>query len=120
MKLYIASFYWTIQTIVTVGYGDINPFTYAEQFILFYFITGRDIFSIYAIICMFCGVFVYSLTVGSVSATLSRSDKKNKEFNDKMEVLLSIQNQYKMGSKLFFKIKNQLKYGKASNLHHII
>lgn len=69
---------------------------------------------------MFCGVFVYSLTVGSVSATLSRSDKKNKEFNEKMEVLLSIQNQYKIGSKLFFKIKNQLKYGKASNFINFI
>ena len=61
---------------------------------------------------MFFGVFVYSLTVGSVSATLTRMDKKNKEFNEKMEILISIQKDYKIGNRLFFKIKNQLKYGK--------
>jgi len=61
---------------------------------------------------MFFGVFVYSMSVGLVTSTLTRSDKKNKEFNEKMEILLSIQQDYKIGSKLFFKIKNQLKYGK--------
>lgn len=62
---------------------------------------------------MFCGVFIYSITVGSVSATLSRMDKKSAIFNGKMEILNSIQKDYKIGNKLFFKIKNQLKYGKA-------
>lgn len=62
---------------------------------------------------MFFGVFVYSLTVGSVSATLSRSNKKNQEFNEKMDILVSLQSKHQIGSKLFFKIKNQLKYGKA-------
>ena len=56
------------------------------------------IFSIFAIVWMFFGVFVYSLTVGSVSATLTRMDKKNKEFNEKMEILISIQKDYKIGN----------------------
>ena len=52
------------------------------------------------------------MTVGSVSATLTRMDKKSKDFHEKMEVLFSIQKDYKIGNRLFFKIKNQLKYGK--------
>ena len=30
-KKYIAACYWTIQTVVTVGYGDIHPTTIEER-----------------------------------------------------------------------------------------
>lgn len=60
------------------------------------------------------------MAVGLISATLTRSDQKYKEYNEKMEILLSIQKDYQIGSKLFFKIKNQLKYGKRFHLNDFL
>ena len=50
---YVACFYWTIQTVVTVGYGDFPAITEAEKIV--------------ACLWMFVGVFVYSFLIGSIS-----------------------------------------------------
>lgn len=55
-KLYLASLYWAVATILTVGYGDINAFTTLERS--------------FAIIWMMIGVAFYAVTIGIITSVL--------------------------------------------------
>ena len=55
--LYITSVYWTVQTITSVGFGDIPAITYSEK--------------ILAILCMIIGAGFYSFTNGNLSSILA-------------------------------------------------
>lgn len=52
-EIYLTSFYYTITTITTVGYGDISPNTFTEKIV--------------GIIIMFAGVIAFSLASGSLT-----------------------------------------------------
>ena len=51
--IYLESFYYSITTMTTVGYGDISAYTFAERIV--------------AIIIMFIGVMVFSFASGSLT-----------------------------------------------------
>jgi len=56
-ELYAISFYWTITTITTVGYGDISATNYTEYW--------------FSSFIMVIGVISFSLANGSLSLILS-------------------------------------------------
>lgn len=58
---YIASYYWSMQTLTTVGYGDIPPVTDPERII--------------NVLWMMTGVFFYSFTIGNLSNIIGNIDK---------------------------------------------
>ena len=59
-EFYAISFYWTITTITTVGYGDI---------------TGKNILEyIFSSICMVIGVISFSYANGSLASIISNYD----------------------------------------------
>jgi Ion channel len=58
---YIASYYWSMQTLTTVGYGDIPPYTDPERII--------------CVLWMMTGVFFYSFTIGNLSNIIGNIDK---------------------------------------------
>lgn len=93
--LYLTSFYWTIQTVVTVGYGDIPAVTDTEKFV--------------AISWMFVGVFVYSFLIGSISSIFFALDSTKVETRKRQEILAKIHSKYSIPSKLLRQIKNSLK-----------
>lgn len=62
VRQYIAGYYWALQTLTTVGYGDIHPYTSLERII--------------AIAWMLSGVGFYSFTIGNLSNILSNIDKR--------------------------------------------
>lgn len=97
--IYIASFYWITQTVVTVGYGDIAAVNTIERSI--------------ACLYMFVGVFFYSFTIGSLSSLLSSLDSKNATFDQKLNTLIQIRNQYNIDNLLYNRVKRALKYGTA-------
>ena len=54
---YLLSFYWALQTISTVGYGDFGSHNYSEMII--------------TILWMLIGVGYYSYMVGAVTSTIT-------------------------------------------------
>lgn len=70
---YLSSFYFTITTITTVGYGDMSAATFAEK--------------ITAIFIMFVGVIAFSFASGTLTNYIAQQDQLNAVFMEKMVVL---------------------------------
>ncbi|OQS07282.1 voltage-gated ion channel superfamily [Thraustotheca clavata] len=70
---YIASLYWAVMTIGTIGYGDVTVVTVAEKII--------------AILCMVIGCGSYSFIIGSICGLLSGLSEASTEFNQQMDHL---------------------------------
>ena len=79
-ELYLISLYWTVQTVITVGYGDEPAVTAGEKTV--------------AILWMFVGVFVYSLLISSISSIYHEWDINKKQMHRKLESLAILNAQY--------------------------
>lgn len=60
---YIISFYWSFQTITTIGYGDISAGNNIERYV--------------AIAAMIIGTGFYSYTIGNLTAMILSLDDDN-------------------------------------------
>ena len=72
-NIYLASVYFTVTTIVTVGYGDIAAFSAAER--------------CFCIFLMLIGVMAFSFATGSLASIITSHDTKEAELKEKMETL---------------------------------
>lgn len=75
---YLASLYFIITTITTVGYGDITSKSPMEQ--------------LFCIVLMMIGVIAYSVAIGSFTSIMSSSDKKEERLRHKLELLSHVRN----------------------------
>jgi len=64
---YIASIYWSFQTITTVGCGDILPRTPIELLVSNIWMVG--------------GVLIYSFIIANLTSTIFTLDKSKRELN---------------------------------------
>lgn len=69
-ELYTTSFYWTITTITTVGYGDIHGV-----------LPGEKLFNS---LVMIIGVILFTFANGSLTSILQNYDEKNKVLSAKI------------------------------------
>ena len=60
LELYIVSFYFTVTTIVTVGYGDITPKNAQER--------------LFCVILMLIGVISFSFITSTLTSIISTQD----------------------------------------------
>jgi hypothetical protein len=95
-QLYISAFYFTVATIVTVGYGDISPANTLER--------------CYVVILMLIGVVSFSFTTGALSSIISSYDSSQAKLKEKMATLRDINSEYSLNSELFKKLIRSINY----------
>lgn len=78
----MVAFYWALQTLTTVGFGDITIKTVTER--------------IYAIIWMIIGVAFYSYAIGNMTNMIASLDADNEILNEKISVLKDLKARTKM------------------------
>lgn len=96
---YLASFYWTITTLTTVGYGDILPVNSIERF--------------YCIFVMLGGVFFYSYTIGTITSVIGQIEKRKSKLQSKILVLQDITKKYNLSKNFYKRIKSDLEYDQS-------
>jgi multisubunit Na+/H+ antiporter MnhC subunit len=82
VDLYITSFYFTVTTLVTVGYGDITAKNQSER--------------IMSMFLMLIGVVTFSFTTGSLSSVITCHDSKEADLKEKIATLNEISNEYQI------------------------
>ena len=70
---YTMSFYWALQTLLTVGFGDINGKNMPER--------------IFCIIWIICAVSFYSYSIGNVANVISSMDMKDENLEAQLQTL---------------------------------
>lgn len=94
-ELYIASAYWVVTTLATVGYGDITPANSIERGV--------------CIIVMLLGVFFYSYTVGIITNLMTEIDLNRQHIDNKLLILQDIKSLYGISEYLERRIKENIK-----------
>ncbi len=95
-ELYITSFYWSLTTVTTVGYGDVVSYTKYEK--------------IYNLFIMSFGVVMYSFLIGMLSNIVEIIDQKNSEMNMKLNELQEIKVIYDIDDEIYEKTRKIIKY----------
>ena len=93
---YITSLYWCIQTITTVGYGDVSPQSAQHK--------------IYAMIVMLFGVGVYGFIIGNVANILLKRDPARTQFLNNLEQFRSFVNFREIPGELQKRIRRYYEY----------
>ncbi len=68
---YLRSFYWTVTTLTTIGYGDISPSTRIE--------------TIFVIIVELIGAGMYGFIIGNIANIIANIDVAKSQYQEKME-----------------------------------
>ena len=71
--LYVTSFYFSVTTIVTVGYGDITAISSTEKIV--------------AVFLMIIGVIAFSFATGALSSIIANLDQSEAILKEKMATL---------------------------------
>lgn len=94
--LYLTSFYFTVTTVLTVGYGDITPYNNGEKFV--------------CITLMLIGVISFSFATGVLSSIISSYDSKEALLKEKISTLNELKKQYKIDKNLFNRLARTIRY----------
>jgi len=94
--LYVTAFYFTVTTLVTVGYGDITAYSFEEK--------------IFAIFLMLLGVVSFSFATGSIASIITSYDSQTAMLKEKIATLNEMQVEYDLDIKLFNKLAKTIKY----------
>jgi hypothetical protein len=94
--LYITSFYFSVTTIVTVGYGDITAISSGEKVV--------------CIFLMIIGVVAFSFATGALSSIISSYDTTEAKLKEKMGTLDLINKEYRLTEDLYNKLVKSVRY----------
>lgn len=96
------AFYWSLQTLATVGFGDIHFYTVQER--------------IFSIGWMVFGIGFYSYAIGNMTNLIAAMDSSNEELQKNLGILKEYRKRTGMPVRIFGKIKRHLENNsKAAN-----
>jgi CRP-like cAMP-binding protein len=95
-ELYVASLYFNLVTIFTIGYGDITSTNIYEY--------------MYNVFLLVVGISTYTYAVSSISYIIEKSDEVTVNYNKKMDYLENLRIKHELPLKLYRKILRFLKY----------
>lgn len=95
-ELYASSLYFTVATLVTVGYGDISAQSELEK--------------LTCSVLMIIGVLTFSYMTGSLSSIIHSYDHSEAQLKEKIATLNSISSEYNLDVELFNKLAKTIKY----------
>ena len=90
LSLYYISFYWTITTITTVGYGDISGTNNYER--------------LFASFVMVVGVILFSIANGALASIISSLDGQSGEYEDKLNTLILAHKEFEFPTRLYIQL----------------
>lgn len=93
-QLYISSFYFSVTTITTVGYGDISGTNTTEYWMCFFL--------------HLIGVLSYSFAAGSLTMIIQNYDQINNKHQDKIITLNRLYKEAKFPEELYFNLKDTI------------
>ena len=99
--LYVASVYYTITTITTVGYGDIRAYSSLE--------------CIACIVLEITGVLGFSYILGAIAQIIKNADSEEAIVRDKMNTLTKIQQEHTIPHSLYREIKLAIQFTSRKN-----
>lgn len=95
-QLYIVSWYFTVTTITTVGYGDITATSSEER--------------LFCICLMIIGVIGFSVSTGTLSSILHNYDTSMARLKEKIILLDKMRRKYKIPSELYNAMRKSITY----------
>lgn len=95
-QILITSYYFTIQTMATVGYGDLSPKNIDERSL--------------CIVIMLIGSISFTFFTGSLSSILQNYDNANAKLQERISVLNQIYRDYSLPLDLYEKLRKSVKY----------
>jgi ABC-type dipeptide/oligopeptide/nickel transport system permease component len=101
LELYITSFYFTVTTLMTVGYGDITAYSKPEKIV--------------CIFLMLIGVVAFSFATGYISSIITNQDSVEARMNEKMGTLEILRDEYGLDKELFIRVLNTVKFDLKQN-----
>ena len=96
ISLYYVSFYWTITTITTVGYGDISGTNNYER--------------LFASFVMVVGVILFSIANGALASIISSLDGQSGEYEDKLNTLILAHKEFQFPTRLYIQLQKSILY----------
>ncbi|TNV85871.1 hypothetical protein FGO68_gene14280 [Halteria grandinella] len=94
--VYVTALYFTVTTLVTVGYGDITPQSSQEK--------------IFCMVIMIIGIVTFSYMTGSLSSIIQSIDSNEAHIQEKITVLNNLAQDYDLDVGLFRKLVKNIKY----------
>ncbi|MGE5259021.1 MAG: ion transporter [Hyphomicrobiales bacterium] len=93
---YIRSLYWVIQTMATVGYGDITP--------------HRDFEYVFSILIMLMGASTYAYIIGNIASVASNLDAARAAFFNRIEAISQYLRSRQVPPRLNDEVRNYYEY----------
>ncbi len=93
---YIRALYWVIQTMATVGYGDITP--------------HRDFEYVFSILIMLMGASTYAFIIGNIASLASNLDASRAAFFGRIEAISHYLHSRQVPSQLNEQVRNYYEY----------
>jgi voltage-gated potassium channel len=102
----VTAFYFTVTTLVTVGYGDITAYSIEEKCL--------------CIILMVVGVISFSFATGALASIITSYDSKEALLKEKISTLNEITMEYDLDIDLFNKLAKTIKYDHSKKQRDIL